>query len=117
MPRVSPGPLPGTVFPMNNCNPRFARFPCLCTRQGPFHGLKLYDMGSISWPGDEGEREGFRPRNPAPLRGKRQPHLTIAQILRWADSHFARTKTWPIEHSGFVFENRNEKWSRISAAL
>ena len=74
-------------------------------------------MGSISWPGDENEREGFSPRHPAPLCGKRQPHLTIAQILRWADSHYARTRTWPTEDSGFVFENRNEKWSRISAAL
>ncbi|MBI3412414.1 MAG: hypothetical protein HY040_29185 [Planctomycetes bacterium] len=74
-------------------------------------------MGSISWHGTENEREGFSPRRPAPLQGKRQPHLTVAQILRWADSHYARTNTWPIEDSGFVFENRNEKWGRISAAL
>lgn len=60
---------------------------------------------------------GFRPRRPLRLRSHRPPPLTISQILAWADSHYARTKTWPNAKSGYVFENPNEKWSGIDSAL
>ncbi len=47
------------------------------------------------------------------------PPLTIAQILAWADSHHARTGTWPSgkKVSGRVLENRNETWIGINRAL
>jgi hypothetical protein len=56
-------------------------------------------------------------RRPRRLRGPRRPPLTVRQILAWADSHRARTGSWPTADSGYVHGNRNEKWSRIDGAL
>lgn len=58
-----------------------------------------------------------RRSGPLPMRGHRLPPLTITQILDWADRHHARTRTWPTADSGWVFENRNEMWRRLDAAL
>jgi hypothetical protein len=49
--------------------------------------------------------------------GWRPPPLTISQILAWADSHHARTGTWPTGVMGYVHEDKNEMWRRIDAAL
>jgi hypothetical protein len=43
--------------------------------------------------------------------------LTVAQILAWADAHFARTGTWPRTTTGRVHEDRVEKWRNIDSAL
>lgn len=48
---------------------------------------------------------------------KALPHLTIEQILAWADAHFARHKSWPIADSGAVGQAIRETWNGIEAAL
>ena len=62
-------------------------------------------------------------------RGKRSnrnlPRLTIAQVLRWADAHHARTDkwptcfvgTWPNRKSRPVTESPGETWVGINSAL
>jgi hypothetical protein len=67
----------------------------------------------------------FKFEEPAPkqrrvakrLRAPRRPALTIAQIMEWADAHHARTGKWPNIGSGYVHENRDEKWANINQAL
>src|SRR4051794_14649453 len=51
-------------------------------------------------------------RNPGNL-----PELTIDQILAWADSHHNRKGDWPRIESAAVFEDPDEKWVNINAAL
>lgn len=58
-----------------------------------------------------------RPRRPRRLRRRWRPALSEAQILQWADSHFARTGQWPAATSGAVTDNRNETWFNINTAL
>src|SRR5262249_20487309 len=43
--------------------------------------------------------------------------LPVAQILRWADQHFAATGEWPNTRSGTVTSAPDEGWNRIDAAL
>jgi superfamily II DNA or RNA helicase len=43
--------------------------------------------------------------------------LTVEQILNWADAYHKRTGRWPTTHSGDVFEEKDEKWQNINAAL
>jgi hypothetical protein len=43
--------------------------------------------------------------------------LTEAQILKWADRHFARTGQWPSPSSGSLHEAPGETWRNISQAL
>jgi hypothetical protein len=54
-------------------------------------------------------------------RGRRSkaqaPPLTAAQILCWADLHYARTGRWPTSHSGPVPDAPGENWMAIQAAL
>jgi hypothetical protein len=45
------------------------------------------------------------------------PPLMIGEILRWADSHFERTQSWPTTRSGPVMEAAQEDWQRIDEAL
>jgi hypothetical protein len=45
------------------------------------------------------------------------PRFTIKQILTWADSHFARTGTWPKSASGFISEAHKENWNMVDTAL
>jgi hypothetical protein len=46
-----------------------------------------------------------------------RPQLTIAQILAWADNHFAYTGRWPTNKSGPVWNNPSETWQIIDRAL
>jgi hypothetical protein len=41
----------------------------------------------------------------------------VAQILRWADQHFAATGEWPNTRSGTVTSAPGESWNRIDVAL
>jgi pyrroloquinoline quinone (PQQ) biosynthesis protein C len=47
----------------------------------------------------------------------RKPRLTIAEILRWVDAHFARTRKWPTVNSGKVREAPSGNWRAIDLAL
>jgi hypothetical protein len=51
-------------------------------------------------------------RNPKDL-----PHLTIEQILTWADAHRAATGRWPSSQSGLVPEGSAETWAVVNRAL
>jgi hypothetical protein len=51
-------------------------------------------------------------RNP-----RRLPHLTVQQILAWADAHRRRTGRWPSRDSGPVADAPGEQWRNIEAAL
>ena len=46
-----------------------------------------------------------------------RPHLTVKQILAWADAHHARTGEWPAYKSGPVPEAPGEVWTNIDSAL
>jgi hypothetical protein len=56
-------------------------------------------------------------RRPKRLRAGPRPVLTIGQILQWADAHYERTGKWPNTASGWVHENRDEKWKTIDTTL
>jgi hypothetical protein len=45
------------------------------------------------------------------------PRLSVAQILAWADAHFARMGTWPSWRSGPVVDAPGETWSALALAL
>ena len=45
------------------------------------------------------------------------PPLTIAEILRWSDAHFARTGKWPTSKSGPVVGVPGENWEAVARAL
>jgi hypothetical protein len=47
----------------------------------------------------------------------RQPPLTIATILSWADAHHERHGTWPTAKSGVIPEVPGETWQRVNTAL
>ncbi len=81
------------------------------------HFQRLEPMSEIHIRVPDPEPSKFSPRHPRRLRRGQPPPLTIAQILAWADSYYARMKTWPIAKSGYVFENKNEMWRRLDAAL
>ena len=44
------------------------------------------------------------------------PPLTEDQILRWADAHFQRTRSWPTAKSGLI-PGTGETWHAIDVAL
>ena len=46
-----------------------------------------------------------------------QAHLTIEQILAWADAHYTRTGHWPTRDAGEIPEAPHEDWKRINDAL
>jgi hypothetical protein len=48
---------------------------------------------------------------------RRQPPLTVAQILGWADEHRTRTGTWPQQGSGPVTAAPGQTWAAVSLAL
>jgi hypothetical protein len=48
---------------------------------------------------------------------RRKTQLLVAQILAWADSHFARTGRWPTANGGAIPESPPDNWSRIDQAL
>lgn len=45
------------------------------------------------------------------------PRLGFAEILRWADAHFARTGEWPHIKSGSIADSPGETWNAVHAAL
>lgn len=47
----------------------------------------------------------------------RQPKLTVARILEWADAHKRRSGEWPGRGSGRVVDATNEEWSGVDHAL
>jgi hypothetical protein len=48
---------------------------------------------------------------------KNRPRLTEELILTWADPHFERTATWPVQLSGPIPEAPGETWLGVDAAL
>lgn len=54
-------------------------------------------------------------------RGRRDrrdpPKLTLKQILRWADAHYARTGEWPSREAGPIPEAPGDKWSHMVDAM
>ncbi|HVA50494.1 MAG TPA: hypothetical protein VNH11_29370 [Pirellulales bacterium] len=48
---------------------------------------------------------------------RRQPPLSIEQVLAWADAHHRRTRKWPNEESGKIREAPNESWGKLAKAL
>jgi hypothetical protein len=54
-------------------------------------------------------------------RGKRNkrwlPHLTVEQILVWADRHHERTGRWPNQCSGPVADAPGENWREVNGCL
>jgi hypothetical protein len=57
-------------------------------------------------------RHSLKPAQPA--QELRRPHLTIGQILAWADAHRERTGQWPLVYSGPVHD---ETWRILDTAL
>jgi hypothetical protein len=45
------------------------------------------------------------------------PPLTEEQILRWADQHFQRRRSWPNGKSGPIAEGPGETWTAVDIAL
>jgi hypothetical protein len=45
------------------------------------------------------------------------PHLTLKQILTWADDHLAKTGSWPKETSGAIAGANGETWFAVDRAL
>jgi hypothetical protein len=45
------------------------------------------------------------------------PRLTISQILKWADAHYARTGVWPSSSSSRVIDVPREHWKTIHGFL
>lgn len=56
-------------------------------------------------------------RRPPPRSGAVRPPLTIAQILAWADDHYARTGRWPTAASGPILAAPSGTWSAVNVAL
>lgn len=48
---------------------------------------------------------------------KALPPLTEAEIVAWADAHFARTGVYPSESAGPIAEAPGETWYNVSASL
>jgi superfamily II DNA or RNA helicase len=48
---------------------------------------------------------------------KQLASFTKAQILGWADAHYARTGVWPKSNSGSLHDVLEEDWKTINAAL
>jgi hypothetical protein len=48
---------------------------------------------------------------------KRLPPLTLAEILAWADAHYARTGQWPMAKSGAIAEAPGETWLTVDSTL
>jgi hypothetical protein len=57
----------------------------------------------------------------AECRGKRnrswQPHLSVEQILSWADKHHEQTGRWPNQYAGPVAGAPGETWKHINDCL
>ena len=56
-------------------------------------------------------------RKGRPIRPPTHLPLTEALILRWADAHFKRTKTWPRQTSGEIQKAPGTTWYGVNLAL
>ena len=45
------------------------------------------------------------------------PHLTVTEILDWADRHYKRTGTWPTHKDGRIVGTKDRTWNSIDKAL
>lgn len=52
-----------------------------------------------------------------PIKHRRQPPLSIEQILAWADAFHERTRKWPNVKAGAIPEARGETWGTVQIAL
>jgi pyrroloquinoline quinone (PQQ) biosynthesis protein C len=48
---------------------------------------------------------------------RKPPSLSVEQILKWVDAHYAQTERWPTQASGSVVDAPDEKWLQIDQAL
>ena len=48
---------------------------------------------------------------------RKDPPLTVEQILGWADTYHARTGEWPSSCTGPVADAPGEKWVNINQSL
>src|SRR5262249_560144 len=46
-----------------------------------------------------------------------KPHLAVTQILAWADTYHARTRSWPKSCDGSIPHAHGETWSKLDSAL
>jgi hypothetical protein len=46
-----------------------------------------------------------------------RPPLTVAQVLAWADDHYARTGRWPNQKSGPIPGSAGDTWAAVCMAL
>jgi hypothetical protein len=57
----------------------------------------------------------------AKCRGRRNkqalPHISVSQILSWADAHHRRTGTWPAHDNGPIAGVPGETWGAVQSAL
>jgi len=94
-------------------------------RSGPVPGLKAETWKAV----DSALRDGLRgmsrgsslARLLAEKRGVRNrlmtPHLTQAQILRWAEAYHRTMDKWPSSNSGPITEAPGETWKGVDLAL
>lgn len=62
--------------------------------------------------------ERTRPlRRPRRLRAKPKPHLSVKQILAWADESFERIGRWPYKTDGRIRGTLDETWLAVDSAL
>jgi len=85
-------------------------------------GEKWYDLDSALQHGRRGLPGGSSlPRLLAEHRGvrnrKQLPPYTEAEILRWADAHYARTGEWPTAKAGPITDAPEETWTAVQVAL
>jgi len=93
-------------------------------------GGRVWEPPDETWRNiDSALRQGFRglrrgqslARLLAKHRGKRNrkalPQYTIAQILKWADAHRARTGSWPHNEDGPIDATKGETWWAVDMAL
>lgn len=72
----------------------------------------LYSPTPEPPPEERGMRRGRLPRR------KRNPELTVEQVLAWADAHRERTGKWPrANEPGWVTDAPREQWRRLHACL
>jgi hypothetical protein len=60
---------------------------------------------------------GAMSRTRRPPRRYRKPHLTITQILAWADDYHRQHGEWPRPDSGSIPGQTGETWSKVQLAL
>lgn len=92
---------------------------------GPIHGTRHENWlgvqnalrrGDRGLPGGDSLAQLFA-RERGVRNRSRLPRYRIADILRWADAHFAQTGQWPLMESGPIAEAPGETWTAVQDAL